>query len=137
MGGASASAVPAASAIPAASTTGGYASPGAMSAATVKGTTGSNIAGMGYVPRAQLAGPDYWSFAGKTLADVSKQFGKSMAEQKYDLGGAGSQSPYVGPAPFPFMNIPKTAMPQVRSAPFQIASATGGPLRQTGIGYTI
>lgn len=137
MGGASASAVPAAS------SAGGYASKGAMSAATVGGTTGSNVSGMGWVPKAQAAGGggmNYMELAklfGGALKDSSGQFGKAVAEQQFGLGGAGTQSPYVAPSPFPFASMPRTAMPQVRSAPFQIASATGGPLRQTGLGYTI
>lgn len=138
MGGASASAVPAAS------SAGGYASKGAMSAATVGGTTGSNVSGMGWVPRAQAAGGgggmNYMELAklfGGALKDSSGQMGKAVGGQQFGLDGAGSQSPYVAPSPFSFAGMPRTAMPQVRSAPFQIASATGGPLRQTGLGYTI
>jgi len=141
MGGASTSAVPAAS------SAGGYASKGAMSAATVGGTTGSNVSGMGWVPRAQAAsgsGMNYTELAklfGGALKNSSGQFGKAVSEQQ---GGASSFEGYKfdpsaffqASQPFSFSG-PRQPLPQVRSAPFQIASATGGPLRQTGIGYTI
>lgn len=138
MGGASS----AASAVPAASSAGGYASQGAMSAATIGGTTGSNVSGMGWVPRAQAAGGsgvNYMEIAklfGGALKDSSGQFGRAMANQQYGLGGQQTISPYASPSPFPFAGMPGP-MPQVGSRGFRLASATGGPLRQTGMGYTI
>lgn len=142
MGGASASAVPAAS------LAGGYAGKGAMSAATVGGTTGSNVSGMGWVPKAQVtgAGTNYSEIAklfGGALKDASGQFGSAVAGQQYGLGGQSSgfggsatASPYAPPAPFPFSGL-NSQMPPIRSGGFRLASAAGGPLRQTGMGYTI
>jgi len=142
MGGASASAVPAAS------SAGGYASKGAMSAATIGGTTGSNVSGMGWVPKAQAAGGgggmNYTELAklfGGALKDSSGQLGKAVSEQQ---GGVSSFEGYKfdpsaffqASQPFSFSG-PSQSLPRVRSAPFQIANATGSPLRQTGLGYTI
>lgn len=63
-----------------ASSGGGYASQAAMSRATIPGTTGSNISGMGWVPQATTA-PDYsqiYGTLGQALQDVSKNFGGAL-----------------------------------------------------------
>lgn len=154
MGGASASAVPAAS------SAGGYASKGAMSAATIGGTTGGNVSGMGWVPRAQAAsgGTNYMELAkffGGALKDSSGQFGKAVAGQQYGTGGypaASFSSPDASafqPGSFGMdagslfqprsFSLPSLGpgLPQARSTSSRVASAAGGPLRQTGLGYTV
>ncbi len=139
MGGASASAAPAASAmsaVPAASSAGGYASQGAMSAATIKGTTGSNISGMGWVPRAQMDYSKIFDAFGGALKDSSGQFGKAVAGQQYGLGGQSASSPFSPQGPFPFAGLTRE-MPRVQSRGFRLASASAGPLQQTGMGYSI
>jgi hypothetical protein len=113
-----------------------------MSAATVGGTTGSNVSGMGWVPKAQAAGSggtNYMELAklfGGVLGDSSGQFGKAVAGQQYGLGGQSVSSPFVPPGPFPFAGLTRE-MPRVQSRGFRLASASAGPLQQTGMGYSI
>jgi hypothetical protein len=136
MGGASS-----ASAVPAASAAGGYASPASMARATIGGTTGSNVAGMGYVPRAQTGqgGVNYAKMAdvfGGALSDSFGKIGSSIAGQQYGLGGTASSDAFTPMTSSPFAGL-AGAMPQVRSAPFRMAASNAGPLRQTGMGYSI
>jgi hypothetical protein len=113
-----------------------------MSAATVGGTTGSNVSGMGWVPKAQAAGSggtNYMELAklfGGALGDSSGQFGKAVAGQQYGLGGQSAPSPFSPQGPFPFAGLTRE-MPRVQSRGFRLASASAGPLQQTGMGYSI
>jgi hypothetical protein len=113
-----------------------------MSAATVGGTTGSNVSGMGWVPKAQAAGSggtNYMELAklfGGALGDSSGQFGKAVAGQQYGLGGQSASSPFSPQGPFPFAGLTRE-MPRVQSRGFRLASASAGPLQQTGMGYSI
>jgi len=137
MGGASS-----ASAVPAASAAGGYSSPASMARATIGGTTGSNVAGMGYVPRAQAAGQGGVNYAkiaeafGGAVKDSFGKVGSSIAGQQYGLGGMAPSDAFTPMTSSPFAGL-AGAMPQVRSAPFRMATSAAGPLRQTGMGYTI
>ena len=124
MGGASS-----ASAAPAASAAGGYANPAAMARATIGGTTGSNVAGMGYVPRAQESGrnlsPRILEALGGGIADATRQFGNAVASQQSGAG-APAGGAFISDSTSPFAGL-AMQMPQVRSMPLQMAgSRTGG-----------
>ena len=122
-----------ASSAPASAASGGYSSPAAMARATIGGTTGSNVAGMGYVPRAQAASSGAgWNAIGNAITNASGQFGNAIANQQYGSGisaGTGltgmftpeSASFFQPAAPFSFDGLAGN-MPQV--SPSKIASAT-------------
>lgn len=111
-----------------ASSGGGYASQAAMSRATIPGTTGSNISGMGWVPKAS-APTDYsqiYGTLGQALQDASKSFGGA-------LGSMGSSS--YGAAPIPESYIPDyTTMGSTVTSLFPNAQGLG-PLVGTSRAY--
>ena len=117
------------SSAPAASASGGYSNAGAMARATIGGTTGSNVAGMGYVPKAQAASsffkptPQQMQAFGSTLSNAAKGFGGALASQRYDAGSAASPSAFgQSPMPNPFAGL--FSAPSARVSPFRIGSAT-------------
>lgn len=87
----------------AASSGGGYSSQEAMSRATVPGTTGSYVSGMGWVPRAQAApsvNSATYSALGNALSDAAKGFGGTLGSMSY---------PDYGSMPLPSTSIPDYA----------------------------
>lgn len=116
------------SSAPAASASGGYSNAGAMARATIGGTTGSNVAGMGYVPKAQ-ANSSFWkptqqqmSNFGNTVMDATKGFGGALAGQSYDAGSGMSPSAFgQSQMSNPFAGL--FSAPSARVSPFRIGSA--------------
>jgi hypothetical protein len=117
------------SSTPAASSSGGYSNAGAMARATIGGTTGSNVAGMGYVPRAQAASssffkptPQQMQAFGNTVMDATKGFGGALAGQSYDAGSGMSPSAFgQSQMSNPFAGL--FSAPSARVSPFRIGSA--------------
>lgn len=116
------------SSAPAASASGGYSNPAAMARATVSGTTGSNVAGMGYVPKAQ-ANSSFWkptqqqmSNFGNTVMDATGKFGGALAGQSYGAGSGASPSAFgQSQMTNPFAGL--FSAPSARVSPFRIGSA--------------
>jgi hypothetical protein len=112
-----------------ASSGGGYSSPAAMSQATVPGTTGSYVSGMGYVPRATAApnSSQAYSALGQALQDATKGFGGSLGSMTY---------PDYGSMPIPETTVPDySAMSSTPESLFPNAARGLGPLSGTLRGY--
>ncbi len=113
----------------AASSGGGYASQSAMSNATIPGTTGSNISGMGWVPQAQAASsmdPSAYSALGSALSDAAKGFGGTLGSMNY---------PDYGSIPLPSASIPDyTTMGSAVTSLFPSSLQGLGPLAGTSRG---
>jgi len=131
------------SSAPAASSSGGYSNPGAMARATIGGTTGSNVAGMGYVPRAQAASsfwkptPQQMQAFGSTLSDATRQFGGAVAGQTSSAGSAADPSAFgQSPMSNPFAGL--FSAPLGRVSPYRMASATqASGVSRPGSGFRI
>jgi hypothetical protein len=99
-----------------------------MSQATIPGTSGSNISGMGWVPKATAAS-DYsqiYGPLGQALQDVSKSFGGALGS----MGGSG-----YTPTSIPEAYIPDyTTMGSAVTSLFPSAQGLG-PLAGTSRGY--
>jgi hypothetical protein len=98
-----------------------------MARSTIGGITGSNISGMGWVPRAQPTGgaPDYSQIArffGGAVRDASGQIAKSIAGQQIPDFSVDSSAFYSPAAPFSFTgpagNFPKFSGARQGSAIF-------------------
>lgn len=128
---------------PAASSAGGYSNPAAMARATIGGTTGSNVSGMGWVPKAQ-ASSSFWkptqqqmSAFGDTLSDATRQFEKTFANQRFAAPmapDAGMFSPQSAPSPFAGLAV---AMPRVSSSRIASAAQNLGPAGSMTTGFRI
>jgi hypothetical protein len=125
MGGASS-----ASSVPAASAAGGYSSQAAMSGATIGGTTGSNVAGMGWVPQAQQSSafrmtPSDWKTAGGIVGNVAGTIGDAVGSQN-------SGMPSMPSAPSGGTFTPVTSTP-IETPSYFAGLAQAMPLVSPGI----
>lgn len=111
-----------------ASSGGGYSSQAAMSQATVPGTTGSYVSGMGYVPRATAASDSsqIYGALGQALQDASKGFGGALGSMSY---------PSYGSMSVPEAYVPDyTTMGSAVTSLFPNAAQGLGPLAGTSRG---